>query len=49
MVTDECLHKVGEALLLARVRALVEAGRLQSRGDISKMRFSEVRLPAGGA
>lgn len=49
MVADECLHRVGEALLLARIRALVDSARLESRGDLRKMRFSEVRLPAGEA
>lgn len=29
-----------------RVRELVEAGRLESQGDLHYMRFSEVRLPA---
>jgi hypothetical protein len=29
-----------------RIRALAEQGRLDSQGNISYMRFSEVRLPA---
>jgi len=29
-----------------RVRALVEAGRLESQGNLDYMRFSEVRLSA---
>jgi len=28
-----------------RIRVLVEQGRLESQGDLSYMRFSEVRLP----
>ena len=30
-----------------RIAALVDAGKLESAGDISNWRFSEVRLPAG--
>jgi len=30
----------------ARVAALVDAGKLESAGNIHKWRFSEVRLPA---
>ena len=29
-----------------RVRALAEQGRLESQGDLSYMRFSEVKLPS---
>jgi len=38
-----------DLLLAARVRALAKAGRLEARGNPLKMRFSEVRLPTGGA
>ena len=38
---DAELHDVAE-----RVRVLVDDGRLQARGDLSKWRHSEVRLPA---
>ena len=31
-----------------RVRNLVEAGRLESQGNLDYMRFSEVRLPSNG-
>ena len=37
--------QVGEAVLAARIRALAAAGRIEGRGDLSKTRFSEVRLP----
>ncbi len=32
-------------IVVARVRALVAQGRLVARGDLSRPRFSEVRLP----
>ena len=41
------LARYGDLLLAARVRALAQAGRLEARGNPIKMRFSEVRLPAG--
>jgi hypothetical protein len=34
-----------DAFLAARIRALVAEGRLQSQGDLMRMRYSEVRLP----
>jgi hypothetical protein len=37
---DAEFHDVAE-----RVRALVEDGRLEAQGDLSKWRHSEVRLP----
>lgn len=39
--------RCADLLLAARVRALANAGRLEARGNPLKMRFSEVRLPAG--
>ena len=39
--------RCGDMLLAARVRALANAGRLEVRGNPLKIRFSEVRLPAG--
>jgi len=40
-------HDVGDAVLYGRLRALAAAGRLESRGDLSRpSRFSKVRLPA---
>lgn len=36
-----------DLFLASRVRALAQAGRLEARGNPIKMRFSEVRLPAG--
>lgn len=42
---DENLFQVGDLFLASRVRALVEAGQLEGRGDLSQIRYSEVRLP----
>ena len=36
---------VGDVVLLGRLRTLAAAGSLEARGDLSKMRSSEVRLP----
>lgn len=44
---DDQFIQTGELMLYARVIALAEAGRLESRGDLSQMRLGEVRLPAG--
>ncbi len=33
----------------ARMKALVNSGRLEAKGNIRRWRFSEVRLPAGAA
>lgn len=44
-VCDGPFRQVGELILAARVRALAEAGRLDSQGDLSQPLFSEVRLP----
>jgi hypothetical protein len=46
-INDGPFHQTGEWVLHARVVALAEAGRLESRGDLSLMRFGEVRRPAG--
>jgi hypothetical protein len=35
----------GYSMIVARIAALVAAGRLASQGDISRWRHSEVRLP----
>ena len=43
-VWESDLHQAGDIVLAARVRALVEAGALESRGDLAEMRFCEVRL-----
>ena len=37
---DDGLHCVGQ-----RVVALVQAGKLEAQGDVSRWRHSEVRLP----
>lgn len=39
-------HIVGDLLLSARLQALAASGRLEAQGNLSKPRFSEVRLPA---
>jgi hypothetical protein len=36
-------HQVGDLVLFARLQRLVELGKVESRGDISDMRKSEVR------
>jgi hypothetical protein len=36
-------HKV----IAARIEILVENGRLEAQGDITRWRFSEIRLPRG--
>lgn len=38
-------HIIGDLVLSGRLQALAAAGRLESQGDLSKLRFSEVRLP----
>jgi hypothetical protein len=38
-------HQTGVEVLAARLRSLVEAGLLESQGDLSRIRYSEVRLP----
>jgi hypothetical protein len=42
---DGPFYQVGFFVLLARLRALAAAGKLESQGDMAKPRFSEVRLP----
>ena len=39
-MNDDGLNRVGD-----RVAALVEAGRLEAQGDVSRWRHSEVRQP----
>lgn len=41
---EQC-QQVGDGVLQARVRALVESGLLEGRGDLSSMREGQVRLP----
>lgn len=38
-------HIIGDLVLSGRLQVLVATGRLESQGDLSKLRFSEVRLP----
>jgi hypothetical protein len=43
---DDCIIQAGDLLLVARVAALVESGRLEIRGEFANdMHVSEVRLP----
>jgi hypothetical protein len=48
-IYDAPFLQTGDWVLRARVVALAEAGRLESRGDLSSMRSGEVRLPAENA
>jgi hypothetical protein len=41
----EELAEVPVGFFARRVRALVESGKLEAKGDLNYMRFSEVRLP----
>jgi hypothetical protein len=43
--TMELYRQVGDVMLLARLVALVEAGKLIAHGDPRQMRRCEVRLP----
>jgi hypothetical protein len=45
---DTGLIQTGDLVLAARVRALVESGDLEARGDLSEIRWCEVRLPPDG-
>jgi hypothetical protein len=38
------LHEVGDLVLFGRLRKLIEAGKLDARGDLETIRGSEVRL-----
>jgi len=41
-VTDD---EAGYRVIVSRIEALVQAGRLAAQGDLKKWRHSEVRLP----
>lgn len=41
-VGDEACRPIG-----ARIEVLVENGRLEAQGDVTRWRFSEIRLPRG--
>jgi hypothetical protein len=45
---DEGVTGLPESLYLERVAALVTEGRLESKGDLSDMKLSEVRLAKKG-
>lgn len=38
-------QETGDTVLTARLQALVDSGRIEGVGDLSRIRFSEVRLP----
>jgi hypothetical protein len=42
---DDARFQTGDLVLLSRMWALIDAGLLESRGDVSNMRSGEVRLP----
>ena len=42
---EEAERETKLKVIAERVRALVDAGRLESQGDLSHWRYSEVRLP----
>jgi uncharacterized protein DUF3658/uncharacterized protein DUF1835 len=44
--SDASLLQTDDLVLAARLRALAEAGHVESEGDLSDIRHSEVRLPA---
>ncbi|MBN6112441.1 DUF3658 domain-containing protein [Xanthomonas bonasiae] len=51
MAMDACpdrFHDIPDIFYAERVRALVSQGVLQGQGNLSRMRFSEVRLPTKG-
>jgi len=41
--------ETSDAVLFGRLRKLVALGQVDSKGDMSRMRWSEVRLPVSGA
>jgi hypothetical protein len=43
---DSGLLQTGDLVLAARLRALAEAGHLESEGDVSDIRHYRVRLPS---
>jgi hypothetical protein len=44
---DDTFLQAGELVLSSRLRALVDGGRLEIRGDVSRLQGFEVRLPPG--
>ena len=46
LAREEEHEDVGPFFLSARLREMVKAGRIESQGDIFRIRYSEVRLPA---
>ena len=46
-VWDDPILNVSDLVLASRIRALAAAGRLEAKGDLMRMGFSEIRLPSG--
>jgi hypothetical protein len=45
-IAEKADFRTSEGALASRISALCKAGRLESQGNLSKWRYSEVRLPA---
>ena len=45
-IAEKTDFSTSDGALASRVSALCKAGRLESQGNLSKWRYSEVRLPA---
>ncbi len=43
--TDPDMSDISDIEVAERVKLLVEQGRLHAQGDLSNVRFSEIRLP----
>ena len=43
---NEARFQTGDLVLASRLRALAAAGRLEAKGDLSQLMYSEVRLPS---
>lgn len=44
---DSVLPELSDSYYAYRLRSFIEAGALEARGDVSIMRFCEIRRPAG--
>jgi cAMP phosphodiesterase len=45
-IAEKTDFKISDGALAARISALCTDGRLESQGNLSKWRYSEVRIPA---
>jgi hypothetical protein len=48
MIAEKTNFKMSDGALAARIGVLCMEGRLESQGNLSRWRHSEVRLPAKG-